>query len=129
VTQIDTTDSLAELYAKRLESGEGTSSVLIRFFRDAFEVTPDKDDMVFLSRLTSLFGKWRVFYSLLEMATKRDTLRIQNKAYIRAAIKNHCAENFYKQERNYTSKDMSTFIKERKQQACQGIELKESLDD
>jgi len=126
---MEAVDSLAEHYAKRLESGETTTSLLMRFFRDVFEITPDKDDMIFISRLVSLFGKWRVFYSILEIGTKRDTLRIQNKAYIKSAIKNRCTETFYRQGKKIVSEDMSSFIEERKQQASQGIELKESLDD
>ena len=65
-------ENIAELYYERLNNTTSVGSVLTRFMCELIDREPSKSYVIQLNRLVKIFGRFNVYFSIIDMSNVRD---------------------------------------------------------
>lgn len=117
-------ENLIDIYKTELTSSKSPSKTLRRFYWELLELEGSRSDIIMINKLLRLYGKWRVFYAIIEIYGMKNPVLAGNTYGLFKTI----IENKLKEERlpqTASDVDLTSLARKRKKLL---EELKETLD-
>lgn len=91
-------DSLADAFYSKLEDSENPGNTLANFYSAVFNVPIGVQDIVMFNRLVSIYGKYSVFFSILDLFSFSDA-NIENNN-VHGIISYYCKKRLERQDKS-----------------------------